>query len=181
MKRISIEIILINLVFGFIFLILLFIGGYLFEKILDLNFQSIYGLIYVLLVTLPLMRLRNILTDGYRVANTKNSVNKKINFSYKSSGITTVISLSLVLFVVGLLSFILINANKVSDKMKESIVFSIMLYESIDTSSKEININQRSEFENYLSGSKYFLDVNFLGPPFSRRRRDMCRGGLTPL
>ena len=173
MKRISIEIILINLVFGFIFLILIFLGSYLFEKILDLNFKSIFGLIYVFLVTIPLMRLRHILTDGYRLANTKNPVNNR-NFSYKSSGITTIISLSLVLFVLGLLSFIYINANKVSDKMKESIVFSIMLCEPID-SSKEINLNQRSEFENYLSASKYFLNVDFINKEiaFRKLQKDM--------
>ena len=175
MKRVSFEIILINLVFSFIFLVLIFLGSYLFEKILELSFQSIFGLIYTVLITLPLIRLRNILTDGYRLANTKNPVTKKITFSYKSSGITTIISLSLVLFVLGLLSFILINANKVSDKMKESIVFSIMLYESSDTASKQINLNQRSEFENYLSSSKYFLDVNFIDKDiaFRKLQKDM--------
>ena len=51
---------------------------------------------------------------------------KKFTHS-NSSGASTVISLSLVLFVVGLLAFVLLNSSKVSNKMKESIVFTIML------------------------------------------------------
>ena len=51
---------------------------------------------------------------------------KKFTHS-NSSGVSTVISLSLVLFVVGLLAFVLLNSSKVSNKMKESIVFTIML------------------------------------------------------
>ena len=88
----------------------------------------------------------------------KNIFNKNGN----SSSTSTIISLSLVLFVVGLLAFVLINANKVSDKMKESIVFSIMLYDSTDDTSEEIILNQRAEFNNYLDGSGYFLDVTFI-------------------
>ena len=68
-----------------------------------------------------------------------------------SSGISTIISLSLVLFVVGLLAFILINANKVSNKMRESIVFTIMLQDNSD----EI----KAEFESYLTSSNYFKEV----------------------
>ena len=68
-----------------------------------------------------------------------------------SSGISIIISLSLVLFVVGLLAFVLINANKVSNKMKESIQFTIMLQDNSD----EI----KSEFESYLVNSTYFKKV----------------------
>jgi len=88
----------------------------------------------------------------------KNIFNKNGN----SSSTSTIISLSLVLFVVGLLAFVIINANKVSDKMKESIVFSIMLYDSNDDTSEEMILNQRSEFENYLDGSDYFLTIKFI-------------------
>ena len=88
----------------------------------------------------------------------KNIFNKNGN----SSSTSTIISLSLVLFVVGLLAFVIINANKVSDKMKESIVFSIMLYDSNNDTSEEMILNQRSEFENYLDGSDYFLTIKFI-------------------
>jgi cell division transport system permease protein len=93
----------------------------------------------------------------------KNIFNKNGN----SSSTSTIISLSLVLFIVGLLAFVLINANKVSDKMKESIVFSIMLYNSTDNTSEEIILNQRAEFNNYLDGSGYFLDVTFIDKEIS--------------
>ena len=68
-----------------------------------------------------------------------------------SSGISIIISLSLVLFVVGLLAFVLINANKVSNKMKESIQFTIMLQDNSD--------EMKSEFESYLVNSTYFKKV----------------------
>ena len=101
----------------------------------------------------------------------KNIFNKNGN----SSSTSTIISLSLVLFVVGLLAFVLINANKVSDKMKESIVFSIMLYDSTDDTSEEIILNQRAEFNNYLDGSGYFLDVIFIDKEiaFANLQEDM--------
>ena len=88
----------------------------------------------------------------------KNIFKKRRNLS----SISNIISLSLVLFVVGILSLVLINANKVSDKMKESIVFSIMLYDSTDDTSKEMMLNQRAVFENYLDGSDYFLNIQFI-------------------
>ena len=78
-----------------------------------------------------------------------------------SSGASTIISLSLVLFVVGLLAFVLINAKKVSDKMKESIVFTIMLQNNSENESVEISENKRLEFENYLKNTPYFKDVLF--------------------
>ncbi|MGY8988402.1 MAG: cell division protein FtsX [Flavobacteriales bacterium] len=101
----------------------------------------------------------------------KNIFNKNGN----SSSTSTIISLSLVLFVVGLLAFVLINANKVSDKMKESIVFSIMLYDSTDDTSEELIFNQRAEFNNYLDGSEYFLDVTFIDKEiaFANLQEDM--------
>ena len=101
----------------------------------------------------------------------KNIFNKNGNLSSTS----TIISLSLVLFVVGLLAFVLINSNKVSDKMKESIVFSIMLYDSTDNTSEEIILNQRAEFNNYLDGSGYFLDVTFIDKEiaFTNLQEDM--------
>tara|TARA_B110000196_G_C21108214_1_gene646346 strand:+ start:516 stop:1442 length:927 start_codon:yes stop_codon:yes gene_type:complete len=97
---------------------------------------------------------------------------KKLKNRGNSSSISTIISLSLVLFVIGLLSFVLINAKKSSDLMKESIGFTIMLKdvlidESI-TKKEEIDklLNKESlkftEFKNYLSNSEYFKEVIFI-------------------
>ncbi|HJM16677.1 MAG TPA: permease-like cell division protein FtsX, partial [Flavobacteriales bacterium] len=86
---------------------------------------------------------------------------KKLLKNDSSSGITTIISLSLVLFVVGLLSFILLNTDKVEDKMKESIVFTIMIHNE-DGESSEIYQNKKIEFESFLKSSEYFKEVLFI-------------------
>ncbi|MBT5858801.1 MAG: cell division protein FtsX [Flavobacteriales bacterium] len=86
---------------------------------------------------------------------------KKLFKNDSSSGITTIISLSLVLFVVGLLSFILLNTDKVEDKMKESIVFTIMIHNE-DGESSEIYQNKKIEFESFLKSSEYFKEVKFI-------------------
>ena len=53
--------------------------------------------------------------------------NKTLNRRILSSSASVIISLSLVLFVVGLLSLVLINVQKLSDYVKENIGFTIML------------------------------------------------------
>jgi len=92
-----------------------------------------------------------------------------------SSGTSTIISLSLVLFVVGLLAFLLINANKVSNKMKESIVFTIMLKNNSESVINEIEQNKREEFENYLENTPYFKKVKFKhkDSAFSELKKDL--------
>ena len=57
--------------------------------------------------------------------------NKSIKRKILSSSASIVISLSLVLFVVGLLGLILINAQKLSDYLKENIGFTIMLKDEV--------------------------------------------------
>ncbi len=54
----------------------------------------------------------------------------------KSSYFSTVISMSLVLFMLGLLGMILLHAKKISDHVKENIGFSVILKESV----KEVDI-----------------------------------------
>ena len=88
----------------------------------------------------------------------RNIFNKRGNLS----SISTIISLSLVLFVVGILSLVLINAKQISNEIKENIIVSIMLHDSNDDVSIEIILKQRSEFKNYLEGSDYFLNVEFI-------------------
>ena len=55
--------------------------------------------------------------------------NKSLYSSLFSSSVSIVISLSLVLFVVGLLALVLINSQKLSNYIKENIGFTIMLKE----------------------------------------------------
>ena len=58
---------------------------------------------------------------------TNNSLNRKII----SSSASVVISLSLVLFIIGLIGLVLINAQRLTDYVKENIGFTIMLKENI--------------------------------------------------
>jgi len=62
----------------------------------------------------------------------KTSKNKTLNRRILSSSTSVVISLSLVLFVVGLLGLFLINAQKLSDYVKENIGFTIMLKDGVN-------------------------------------------------
>jgi len=62
----------------------------------------------------------------------KSSNNISLNRRILSSGASVVISLSLVLFVVGLLALVLINAQRLSNYVKENIGFTIMLKEGIN-------------------------------------------------
>ncbi|MDA9227565.1 permease-like cell division protein FtsX [Flavobacteriales bacterium] len=79
------------------------------------------------------------------------SFNKKI----VSSSVSVIISLSLVLFVVGLLSLVLINAQKLSNYVKENIGFSIMIKEDI----KEIELiefNKILDAEDFTKSTRFF-------------------------
>ena len=62
----------------------------------------------------------------------KSSKNTSLNRRILSSSASVVISLSLVLFVVGLLGLVLINAQRVSNYVKENIGFTIMLKEGVN-------------------------------------------------
>ena len=79
-------------------------------------------------------------------------MNKKSNSLLKLRLITTsasiVISLSLVLYVIGLLVYILINTNSFSKKIKENITFSILLKDS----AKEIDI---VKFQKYIDAEDF--------------------------
>lgn len=71
-----------------------------------------------------------------------------------SSSVTTVISVSLVLFLLGLLGVLLISAKKISDHLKENIGFHIY----IDDKAKEDEIQRLTDFlgaSNYVKSSHY--------------------------
>ena len=79
-------------------------------------------------------------------------MNKKSNSLLKlrliTSSASIVISLSLVLYVIGLLAYILINTNSFSKKIKENITFSILLKDS----AKEIDI---VNFQKYIEAENF--------------------------
>ena len=84
----------------------------------------------------------------------KTSKNKTLNRRILSSSTSVVISLSLVLFVVGLLGLFLINAQKLSDYVKENIGFTIMLKDGVN----EIEI---LKFQKILDASDFAKITSF--------------------
>lgn len=85
----------------------------------------------------------------------RNKKNKSLNKKIVSSSVSVIISLSLVLFVVGLLSLVLINAQKLSNYVKENIGFSIMIKEDV----KEIEV---IEFNKILDAEDFTKSTRFI-------------------
>ena len=85
----------------------------------------------------------------------RNKTNKSLNKKIVSSSVSVIISLSLVLFVVGLLSLVLINAQKLSNYVKENIGFSIMIKEDV----KEIEL---IEFNKILDAEDFTKSTRFI-------------------
>ena len=85
----------------------------------------------------------------------RNKKNKSLNKKIVSSSVSVIISLSLVLFVVGLLSLVLINAQKLSNYIKENIGFSIMIKEDV----KEIEV---IEFNKILDAEDFTKSTRFI-------------------
>lgn len=81
--------------------------------------------------------------------------NKSLKRKIISSSASVVVSLSLVLFVVGLLGLILINAQKLSDYVKENVGFTIMLNDNIS----EIST---IKFQKEIEAAKFSKNTNFI-------------------
>ena len=85
----------------------------------------------------------------------KSSKNTSLNRRILSSSASVVISLSLVLFVVGLLGLVLINAQRVSNYVKENIGFTIMLKE-------EVNEMEIMKFQKILDAASFAKNSTFI-------------------
>ena len=85
----------------------------------------------------------------------KAAANKSLNRKIISSSASVVISLSLVLFVVGLIGLILINAQRLSDYVKENIGFTIMLKDGI-------NEIETIKFQKELEIADFTKSTNFI-------------------
>jgi len=84
----------------------------------------------------------------------KNKENGLSKTRLRSSYLTLVMSVSLVLFLLGVLGFILINARELADYFRESISFSVML----DDASKEADIRMLQkdlDAKHYVKSTKY--------------------------
>jgi len=82
-------------------------------------------------------------------------VDKITKHRLATSRITTVISIALVLFIIGLLGVIMINASTIADRVRESIGFEIML-------SADMNEDGLSQMEKDLSAKPYVKSVKYV-------------------
>ena len=73
----------------------------------------------------------------------------------KSSSMSIVISMSLVLFVLGILGFLLINANRLSNHVKQNIGFSVMIKEGV----KDVDIMQ---LQKLIDSKAYSLESDWV-------------------
>lgn len=73
----------------------------------------------------------------------------------RSSYLTTVVSISLVLFMLGLTGLLVLNAKKLSDYVKENIGFSIVFKENV----KEVDINH---IKKQLDATDYVKATNYI-------------------
>ena len=85
--------------------------------------------------------------------NSKNP--KSLYRSIWSSSASVIISLSLVLFIIGLLGLVLINAQKLSNYVKESIGFTIMIKET----ASETDI---LKFKKELDAAEFVKNTTFI-------------------
>lgn len=76
--------------------------------------------------------------------------NRRIRTSY----ITTVISITLVLFMMGLLGMVVLHAKKLSDHVKENIGFSIMLKEGVKEAGI-ISFQKKLDAEEFVKSTEY--------------------------
>ena len=73
----------------------------------------------------------------------------------KSSSTSIVISMSLVLFVLGILGFLLLNANRLSNHIKQNIGFSVMIKEGV----KDVDIMQ---LQKLIDSKAYSLETDWV-------------------
>ena len=83
--------------------------------------------------------------------------NKQTSRRLKSSYFTTIISISLVLFMLGILGLIVLNAKQISDHVKENIGFSIILKDGI----KDVEIVQ---IQKTLDAENFVKSTHFIHP-----------------
>lgn len=83
------------------------------------------------------------------------TTDKSTNFRLQSSSITTIISLSLVLFMLGLLGLLILNTKQLADHFKENIGFQIILKDE----AKEADIEKLNDM---LKGTTYVKSTQLI-------------------
>jgi cell division transport system permease protein len=100
------------------------------------------------------------------------NVDKITKYRLTSSKISTVISISLVLYIIGLLGIVLVNANKISENVRENIGFEVML--ASDISEGELSALQKKlgmlpyvKSTRYISKEEATIEtIDFIGHDF---------------
>lgn len=83
--------------------------------------------------------------------------NKHSRRRLRSSYVTTIISISLVLFMLGMLGLIILNARQISDHVKENIGFSIIL-------NKDVKSQEVKHIKDLLNAEAYVKQINYIDP-----------------
>ena len=84
----------------------------------------------------------------------KTEENKSLNLKILSSSVSIIVSLSLVLFMLGVLGLLLINSQKISNYVKENIGFTIMLNDDINDVER-INLEKELVSENFVKNTRF--------------------------
>lgn len=83
-----------------------------------------------------------------------NDDKRLVRKTQRSSRISTVVSISLVLFLLGTLALLLLHAGRVSDYVKENVEINIELKNDAD-SAAILNLQHRLEMTSYVKSSRY--------------------------
>lgn len=84
----------------------------------------------------------------------KSKENRVLQRRLRSSYITSVISISLVLFMLGLLVILILNARKISDTVKENIGFTVILKENIKEADL-MRLQKNLDASRYVKSTEY--------------------------
>lgn len=84
----------------------------------------------------------------------KNSENRLTRRRVRTSYITSVISISLVLFMLGIVGMLILNARKISDYVKENIIFSVILKDGVKDV-ETIRLQKTLDAKAYVKSTNY--------------------------
>lgn len=90
----------------------------------------------------------------HKFSGMKSSESKIIRRRLRSSYITSLISITLVLFMLGLVGVLLLNAHRISEMVKESISFSVILKENVKEA-EILKLQKDLDAKRYIKSTEY--------------------------
>ena len=100
--------------------------------------------------------------------------NRTYSRRIRSSAITSMISISLVLLLIGLVGLLLVNGRNIRKQVMESIGFNVILKENI----KEADIYQ---LQKILDARRYILSTEYITKEEAALETEQMLGGFHPL